>query len=48
MKKPSKNEIQARVAKLKDIKDTSGGTPETKNDSLSEKKSSQRIRKQGV
>ena len=47
MKRPSKKDIKAAVDKLKD--NTVGGTvPEQQIGKLPDKKSSQRIRKQGV
>lgn len=47
MKRPSKKEIKAAVDKLKD-KPEGTGVPEPKIGQLTSKKSSQRIRKQGV
>jgi hypothetical protein len=47
MKRPSKKDIKAAVDKLKD-KSANSGNPEVQVGKLTEKKSSQRIRKQGV
>ena len=48
MKRPSKKEIKAAVDKLKDKSSGGSNAPEPHQGKLSEKKSSQRIRKQGV
>ncbi len=47
MNRPSKKDIKAAVDKLKDKSSGSSG-PEAKVGQLASKKSSQRIRKQGV
>ena len=47
MKRPSKKEIREAIEKLKEKPSTSS-TPEQKVGELSTKKSSQRIRKQGI
>lgn len=47
MKRPSKKEIKAAIDKLKD-KPSGGATPEVNVGKLESKKSSQRIRKQGI
>ena len=47
MKRPSKKDIKAAVDKLKD-KSSSASTPEPQTGKLSSKKTSQRIRKQGI
>ena len=47
MKRPSKKDIQAAVDKLKDKPSSTGGTDQQIG-KLPTKKSSQRIRKQGV
>lgn len=48
MKRPTKKEIKAAVDKLKDKPSGSAGFESTPVNKLSEKKSSQRIRKKGV
>jgi hypothetical protein len=48
MNRPSKKEIKAAVDKLKDKSSGSSSAPEKNVGKLTEKKSSQRIRKQGV
>lgn len=48
MNRPSKKDIKAAVEKLKDKSSGSAGAPETKVGKLASKKTSQRIRKQGV
>jgi hypothetical protein len=48
VKRPSKKDIKAAVDKLKENPSGPSGTPETKVGKLASKKSSQRIRKQGV
>jgi hypothetical protein len=48
VKRPSKKEIQAAVEKLKDKSAGSSTPPDTKVGKPAAKKSSQRIRKQGV
>lgn len=50
MKRPSKKEIKAAVDKLKESQQEAGNAnpPESSYGKLSSKKSSQRIRKQGV
>jgi hypothetical protein len=47
MERPSKKDIKAAIDKLKD-KPSGQGAPELKAGKLTEKKSSKRIRKQGV
>ena len=47
MKRPSKAEIKAKIAKLKEAQPGEAELPEPKVQ-LPEKKSSQRIRKQGI
>jgi hypothetical protein len=47
MKRPSKKDIKAAVDKLKE-KSSSASSPDAQVGKLSSKKSSQRIRKQGV
>ncbi len=48
MKRPSKKDIKAAIDKLKDKPSSSSGAPEPIVGKLDSKKSSQRIRKQGV
>ena len=48
MKRPSKKDIKAAVDKLKDSSSGSSNPSEPKAGKLPAKKSSQRIRKQGV
>jgi hypothetical protein len=48
MKRPSKKDIKAAVDKLKDKSSGTSGPDNKEVGSLSSKKSSQRIRKQGV
>lgn len=48
MNRPSKKAIKAAIDKLKDQPDATHVAPETQVGKLSSKKSSQRIRKQGI
>ena len=48
MKRPSKKEIKAAIDKLKEKPSGTSQAPEPQIGKLSEKKSSKRIRKQGV
>lgn len=48
MNRPSKKDIKASIDKLKDKAPGNSGTQEQGTGKLTEKKTSQRIRKQGV
>jgi hypothetical protein len=48
MARPSKQEIKAAIDKLKDKSSETKNTPENNVGKLTSKKSSQRIRKQGI
>ena len=48
MDRPTKKDIKAAVEKLKEKKDGPSSSPEQNTAKLAAKKSSQRIRKQGI
>jgi hypothetical protein len=48
MNRPSKKDIKAALEKLKETNSSGTVTPESQSGKLAPKKSSQRIRKQGV